>query len=237
MKDDRAPSLDLSGLSLSPSIWLRSGSPAAPGVICLRLLPSGPDRVHNTPLHRTQPSTLFAEERSNLTKPQHWEFSPAAADCGLQGTATSPPSTIITSLLTGFSKAPLEGQKPFYTTTGTPHPSEHMNGEGGIRTHGTLLAPTRSPGAPNRPLSHLSKNFSSGQGGMAEREGFEPPVPARAQLISNQPPSTTRPSLRWSSPRSCVKSRITPLVYPQVRSRDACFRHSPVSQALKKARK
>ncbi len=156
MKDDRAPSLDLSGLSLSPSIWLRSGSPAAPGVICLRLLPSGPDRVHNTPLHRTQPSTLFAEERSNLTKPQHWEFSPAAADCGLQGTATSPPSTIITSLLTGFSKAPLEGQKPFYTTTGTPHPSEHMNGEGGIRTHGTLLAPTRSPGAPDRPLSHLS---------------------------------------------------------------------------------
>jgi hypothetical protein len=31
-----------------------------------------------------------------------------------------------------------------------------LSGEGGIRTHGTLLAPTRSPGAPIQPLSHLS---------------------------------------------------------------------------------
>ena len=38
-------------------------------------------------------------------------------------------------------------------------------GEGGIRTHGRLRD-TRSPGAPDRPLQHLS----------AERVGFEPTV-------------------------------------------------------------
>ena len=31
---------------------------------------------------------------------------------------------------------------------------------------------------------------------LAEREGFEPPVRLRVQLISSQPPSTARPSLR-----------------------------------------
>lgn len=49
-----------------------------------------------------------------------------------------------------------------------------MSGEGGIRTHGALLAPTRSPGAPIRPLSHLSSSRATKK---AEREGFEPPVP------------------------------------------------------------
>ena len=35
---------------------------------------------------------------------------------------------------------------------------------------------------------------------LAEREGFEPPVPGRVQLISNQSPSTSRPSLLFQVP-------------------------------------
>ena len=34
-------------------------------------------------------------------------------------------------------------------------------GEGGIRTHERLEAPTRFPGAPVRPLQHLSSNLST----------------------------------------------------------------------------
>src|SRR5688500_15049269 len=36
------------------------------------------------------------------------------------------------------------------------------------------------------------------QRGLAEREGFEPPVPSRVQQISSLPQSTTLPSLRES---------------------------------------
>lgn len=32
---------------------------------------------------------------------------------------------------------------------------------------------------------------------MAEGEGFEPPVPAKAQRFSRPPVSTAHPSLRW----------------------------------------
>ena len=35
--------------------------------------------------------------------------------------------------------------------------------------------------------------------GMAEREGFEPPIPVKVCLLSRQVPSTTRPSLRATS--------------------------------------
>ena len=37
--------------------------------------------------------------------------------------------------------------------------------EGGIRTHGSLLGYTRSPGVPDRPLQHLS-TISGGEGGI-----------------------------------------------------------------------
>src|SRR5262245_38841436 len=54
-------------------------------------------------------------------------------------------------------------------------------GKGGIRTPGTLRY-TRFPVVHLRPLGHLSLR--------AEREGFEPPVPLRVRLISNQVHST-----------------------------------------------
>src|SRR5687767_543464 len=53
-----------------------------------------------------------------------------------------------------------------------------------------------------RPLGHLSgERFVLPLGGQtskaaAERVGFEPTVPLRAHLISNQAPSTARSSLR-----------------------------------------
>ena len=51
-----------------------------------------------------------------------------------------------------------------YAESVAPADSGSRNGgEGGIRTHGRLRD-TRSPGAPDRPLQHLS----------AERVGFEP---------------------------------------------------------------
>src|SRR5947207_847951 len=59
-----------------------------------------------------------------------------------------------------------------------------QSGERGIRTLGTLRH-TRFPIVPLRPLGHLSWCFV-----LAEREGFEPPVPLRVHLISNQAHST-----------------------------------------------
>ena len=64
--------------------------------------------------------------------------------------------------------------------------SEH-GGERGIRTLGTFRH-TRFPIVLLRPLGHLSK--LEGMIELAEREGFEPPVPLRVHLISNQAQST-----------------------------------------------
>src|SRR5262249_53447786 len=52
----------------------------------------GPGGVRRFSLRGAQPSTPFAEAHS--TRPAlEREFNPARADCGLQGTATSPSST------------------------------------------------------------------------------------------------------------------------------------------------
>lgn len=76
-----------------PSGQLKTGMPAAHAKICLLLLPSGPDRVHNIALHRTHLSTLPRRFHTGRAFMLGLEFSPAIADCGLQGTAGSPPST------------------------------------------------------------------------------------------------------------------------------------------------
>lgn len=73
--------------------WLGLGCPAAHGGTHLMLLPSGPDMVRGAPLRRTQTSSLRAEGRPCMTNGLGKEFSPAGADCGLQDTATFPPST------------------------------------------------------------------------------------------------------------------------------------------------
>jgi hypothetical protein len=71
---------------------LRPGRSAAPDDDRLVLLPSGPDTVRGSPLRGTRSSTSLrraATENGDLER----GFGPAGADCRLQGTASSPPST------------------------------------------------------------------------------------------------------------------------------------------------
>ena len=71
---------------------LRSGTPTAHERGALPLLPSGPGGVRRIPLRGAQPST--PSRTAHSTRPAlEREFNPAIADCGLQGTATSPSST------------------------------------------------------------------------------------------------------------------------------------------------
>src|SRR5437870_2562510 len=88
--------------------------------------------------------------------------------------------------------------------------AREAGGERGIRTLGTSRH-TRFPVVPLRPLGHLSSRYGFGARAQtgncarapkpplrrvgvteraAEREGFEPPVPLRVHLISNQAQST-----------------------------------------------
>ena len=71
---------------------LGPGRSAAPDDDRLVLLPSGPDTVRGSPLRGTRSSTSHrraATENGDLER----GFGPAGADCRLQGTASSPPST------------------------------------------------------------------------------------------------------------------------------------------------
>ena len=74
------------------------GDPAAHGKFHLMLLPSGPDMVHRLPLRGTQTSTLRARGRPYNTDSLGKGFSLARADCKLQDTAISPPSTAFLSI-------------------------------------------------------------------------------------------------------------------------------------------
>ena len=56
------------------------------------MLPSGPGGVRHFPSRGAQPSTPSHPAHSTRA-PLKGEFNPAVADCGLQGTATSPSST------------------------------------------------------------------------------------------------------------------------------------------------
>ena len=64
-----------------------------PEQIRLLLLPSGPDRVHGSPSHRTQVSSPLIWGSSPQDTPSKKAFGPPVADLGLQGTASAPPST------------------------------------------------------------------------------------------------------------------------------------------------
>ena len=74
--------------------------------IRLRLLPSGPDLIRVPTSRRTRPSTR--PRRTNPDgQPLGTGFGPARADCGLQGTADSPPSTVRSILLLAVGTARL----------------------------------------------------------------------------------------------------------------------------------
>src|SRR5918996_2978535 len=79
--------------AISPQSRLRPGTPTAHERVALPLLPSGPGGVRRFSLRGAQPSTPSCEAHS--TRPAlERGFDPAEADCGLQGTANSPSSTI-----------------------------------------------------------------------------------------------------------------------------------------------
>src|SRR4029077_10950319 len=70
------------------------GAPAAPTGIRLRLLPSGPDLVHEPASRGTRAISTAFGELTPQTEPLKRGFGLARADCERQGTATSPPSTV-----------------------------------------------------------------------------------------------------------------------------------------------
>jgi hypothetical protein len=102
------------------------------------LLPSGPGGVRRIPLRGAQPSTPSRTAHSTRSALER-EFNPAVADCGLQGTATSPSSTA--KIGPSADKGPSASAGPF-------SPPGHVcdsftratwfGGGGGIRTHGTV---------------------------------------------------------------------------------------------------
>ena len=114
--------------------------------------------------------------------------------------------------------------------------SAEDGGEGGIRTHDTVsrihafqaCSFNRSDTSPQSDLNCRPAARSSRVFHLAEREGFEPPIPFPVYLISNQAPSASSAI----SPRTCVVLRQvasrTTLPGPR-RSRKNRFSRSPHS--------
>lgn len=73
------------------------------------------------------------------------------------------------------------------------------SGESGIRTRGTISG-THDFQSCTFDRSVISPSQTFFKEAIAESEGFEPPVPLRAHLISNQAPSATRSALRARHP-------------------------------------
>ena len=69
------------------------------------MLPSGPGGVRHFPSRGAQPSTPSHTAHSTRA-PLKGEFNPAVADCGLQGTATSPSSTAKSKMAEGVGFEP-----------------------------------------------------------------------------------------------------------------------------------
>src|SRR5256885_1034439 len=70
------------------------------------------------------------------------------------------------------------------------------HGQGGIRTHDTLVAYTRSPGVPLQPLEHLSRRTAPKLAGAQEagQIGYEPLGVwwSSSMLVSRVPASASR---------------------------------------------
>src|SRR2546428_9929214 len=161
--------------AISPWRRLRPGTPTAHERVALPLLPSGPGGVRRFTLRGAQPSTPLAEAHS--TRPAlERGFDPARADCGQQGTATSPSSTATskTKLAEGAgfepaaqglpvhgisSAAPSAARSPLRMQSLTPMPSERKIWRRGedLNPRGTFWAPIRfrvgrlQPGAAPPP--------------------------------------------------------------------------------------
>src|SRR2546426_11964908 len=74
----------------------------------------------------------------------------------------------------------------------------------------------------------LERNGARARDCMAEREGFEPPVPRRAQQISSLPRSTTPASLRGPNEPRILSGARDPLLPVHVPAQGARHANSPV---------
>ncbi len=171
--------------AISPWRRLRPGTPTAHERVALPLLPSGPGGVRRFSLRGAQPSTPLAEAHS--TRPAlERGFDPARADCGQQGTATSPSSTATskTKLAEGAgfepaaqglpvhgisSAAPSAARSPLRMQSLTPMPSERKIWRRGedLNPRGTFWAPIRfrvgrlQPGSATPPHTYMTRDTSS----------------------------------------------------------------------------
>src|SRR3989304_247521 len=207
----RAPSIDLARPAISPRNLLRSGTPTAHERVALPLLPSGPGGVRRFSLRGAQPSTPPREAHSTRRSLERG-FNPAVADCGLQGTATSPSSTAT-----------------LYVPNG---------GEGGIRTHGTGFTRARhfqcrtfgrsvtSPG-PRSSAGFGRPARAPGAGAGRRGEDLNPRgtfwAPIRFRVGRLQPGSATpphQPWLRFVSKNCAMSARLSsPSTPPSTRAR------------------
>jgi hypothetical protein len=140
------------------------------------LLPSGPGGVRRFPSRGAQPSTPSRAAHSTRTTLKR-EFNPAVADCGLQGTATSPSSTA----------------KPRTCSSSCLATAVMAEGVGFEPTAQGFASCTAFPVPHLRPLGHPSDPVGEpphAQQRMAEGRGFEPPRDLRPYPISSRTPST-----------------------------------------------
>src|SRR5687767_9826844 len=171
---------------------LQSGTPTAHERVALPLLPSGPGGVRRFSLRGAQPSTPPHESHSTRTALGRG-FNPARADCGLQGTATSPSSTA--------TWKPVVRAFAFRWRRGWDLNPRHRD-----------YPCTAFPVPHLRPLGHPSWNPSSSaaarapMGKLAEGRGFEPP----RDLLGPYPISSRTPSTGLGHPSAPMARKSTP---------------------------
>src|SRR5438128_520474 len=187
----------MTGTAISPKSLLQSGTPTAHERAALPLLPSGPGGIRRFPLRGAQPSTPPHEAHSTPTALER-EFNPAEADCGLQGTANSPSSTVTSQLWRRGRD--LNPRHRGYPCTAFPVP--HL-----------------------RPLGHPSSEARSArsQRRLAEGRGFEPP----RDLLGPYPISSRTPSTGLGHPSASILLTIWDTHGPRGRPRRACPTHGP----------
>src|SRR5713226_1110701 len=166
--------------AISKRSRLRSGTPTAHERSALPLLPSGPGGIRRGSLRGAQPSTPSHEAHSTRTALER-EFNPAVADCGLQGTATSPSSTA------KWCRLPIRAhwlrwrpRQQVQRTGSTPH---------------LLPSGAASPLDASRQSANPTLASAAHQQKLAEGVGFEPTVELPLHGISSAAPSATRPPL------------------------------------------
>ncbi len=176
-----------------PCTSLRPSSPSGPGVACSDQEPLRhmreiayrcflPDLAGFTSSHCAGPGPQHRSRRPDpKEKRPRTGINPAIADCGLQGTATSPSSTAKPIVAEGVGFEPTR-RLPVYTLSRRAPSAARTplrafkcklrfsifqcGGGGGIRTHEALLTPTRFRGEHDQPLRHPS--------GFSLRTAFRP---------------------------------------------------------------